>query len=74
MYINAAGGSIDQLLEHRAFSKDKFDSIASVSVSYWLLEPEGGTILAAGSAQGTVRLQGAIGGTITTGPVQDQAL
>lgn len=73
VYISASGGSSDQLLEHRSFLfKDKFESIASVSVSYWVLEPENGTIIAAGNAGGTSRLKGSIGGTITVESIDDQ--
>jgi len=73
VYISASGGSSDQLLEHRSFLfKDKFESIASVSVSYWVLEPRNGTIIAAGNAGGTSRLKGSIGGTITVESIDDQ--
>jgi hypothetical protein len=65
VYISASGGSSDQLLEHRFLFKDKFESIASVSVSYWVLHPGSGTIIAAGNAGGSSRLKGSIGGTIT---------
>jgi trimeric autotransporter adhesin len=74
VYVSASGGSSDQLLEHRSFFfKDKFESIASVSVSYWVLDPRNGTIIAAGNAGGTSRLKGSVGGTITVEPVDDQA-
>jgi hypothetical protein len=75
VYISASGGSSDQLVEHRSFLfKDKFESIASVSVSYWVLEPKNGTIIAAGSAGGASRLKGSIGGTITVETIDDQVL
>lgn len=73
VYISASGGSGEQLLEHRSFFfKDKFESIASVSVSYWVLDPRDGTIIAAGNAGGTSRLKGSVGGTITVEPVDDR--
>lgn len=73
VYISASGGSSDQLLEHRSLLfKDKFESIASVSVSYWVLEPKNGTIIAAGNAGGTCRLKGSVGGTITVESIDDQ--
>jgi hypothetical protein len=73
VYISASGGSSDQLLEHRSFLfKDKFESIASVSVSYWVLDPGNGTIIAAGNAGGTSRLKGSIGGTITVKSIDGQ--
>jgi hypothetical protein len=73
VYISASGGSSDQLLEHRSFLfKDKFESIASVSVSYWVLDPGNGTIIAAGNAGGTARLKGSIGGTITVESIDGQ--
>jgi hypothetical protein len=66
VFLSAAGGSGEQLLDHRPLmSKDKFEAIASVSVSYWVLDPATGTIIGAGNAGGTARLQGSIGGTIT---------
>lgn len=68
IYISASGGSSDQLTEARFFGfKEKFESIASVSVSYWVLEPAGGTIVAAGNCGGIARMKGSIGGTIKTG-------
>jgi len=72
VYISASGGSSDELLEHRFLVKDKFESIASVSVSYWVLDPSNGTIIAAGNAGGTSRLQGSIGGSITVESIDGQ--
>jgi trimeric autotransporter adhesin len=72
VYISTSGGSSEQLLDHRSLLfKDKFESIASVSVSYWVLDPGNGTIIAAGTAGGTSRLRGTIGGTITIESVDD---
>lgn len=70
IYLSAAGGSTDQLLEHRSLGfKDRFESIASVSVSYWLIEPQDGTVVAAGSVGSSSRLKGTIGGSITIEPI-----
>jgi hypothetical protein len=73
VYLSAAGGSAEQVLQHRPLSfKDKFECIASVSVSYWVLNPEDDTIIAAGNAGGNARLKGTIGGTIGVGTVDDE--
>ena len=66
VYLSASGGSAEQLLDHRPLMpKDKFEVIASVSVSYWVLDPATGTIIGAGNAGGTSQLKGSIGGAIT---------
>jgi len=66
LYVSASGGSTDQMFNDRPlFFKDKFESIAGISVSYWLVDPKDGRIVVAGSAAGTSRMKGVVGGSLS---------
>ena len=69
LYISASSGSVDQLFDDRPLRKDKFEAIASVTTSYWLIETSTSNIVAAGAETGTARLHGTVGGQFNVGPV-----
>jgi len=66
LFVSACGGSATQLFSDRPlWSKDKYEIVASVSVSYWLLDTSSDCIVAAGVASGTARLTGSVGATFS---------
>jgi hypothetical protein len=71
LLVKASSGSADQLFKDRTFRSDKFEGIASVSVSYSLIDPQTSYVLTAGIAVGSARIQGEMGGTISYRQVED---
>ena len=57
LYIKGSGGSVDQFLEKMFIAKDRVEIIASVSVSYWAMDPQTSNIIAAGVATASSRLR-----------------
>lgn len=68
--IKAGSGSADQNFVGRKLFRDKFSSIASVTLSYWAIDPGTSLVIAAGSETGSVRCSGSIGGDFNIKPVQ----
>jgi hypothetical protein len=69
VYVKSAGGSVDQHIEELFARKDRIEAIASVSVSYWAIDPATTNVLVSGVETGTVRLKGHIGGDLTLVPI-----
>ena len=65
LFVKASSAQIDQVYEDRRFRKDRFTSLASVSITYWLLEAVSSAIVASGVELGTVRVQGEVGEAVT---------
>ncbi|HEY0165676.1 MAG TPA: hypothetical protein VGB75_01420 [Jatrophihabitans sp.] len=65
VYVKSAGGSVDQRIEELFLRKDRIESTASVSVSYWAINPATSNVLVSGVETGTVRLSGELGGDVT---------
>lgn len=65
LFINAYAGSIDQLINDRPlFFNDKFHSIGTVSIAYWVIHPSDSYIKASGIATGIAEISGKIGGKL----------
>jgi hypothetical protein len=56
---------LDQAYKDRLLVGDKFESVASVSLSYWMIDAAQSFVLAAGVVTGTARMRGEIGGGIS---------
>lgn len=65
LFVKASSAEIDQLYEDRRFKKDRFTSLASISITYWLLDANSSAIVASGVELGTVCVQGAVGESVT---------
>jgi hypothetical protein len=65
LFVKSGGGSIDQLIDDRKLRKDRFDLLGSATIAYWLIDPGNSLIVASGTAAGSTRLQGTVGGTLT---------
>lgn len=64
--VRSSSGSIDQVFRDRPMNlRDTFEGVASVSLSYWLIEVPSSRLIAAGVINGAARLQGKVGGKIT---------
>lgn len=61
LFVKGSGGTVDQLLEEVFFRKDRVEVIASVSISYWLMDPATSNIVAGGVVTRSSRLSGKIG-------------
>jgi hypothetical protein len=69
LFVKASAGSVDQVFSDRPlWSKDKFASIASVSVSYWMIDTATSDVLSAGLAKGSAMMSGSIGGSFSIDP------
>jgi hypothetical protein len=69
LYVIAAATATTEIYTDRTFSKDKYQSIASVSISYWAIDPTTSDIIDAGVAVGSVELRGKVGETPSIRPV-----
>lgn len=61
LFVKASGGTVDQYLEKKFLAKDRVSVIASVSVSYWLMDPATSNIVAGGAATASTELTGRLG-------------
>lgn len=62
LFLKAAAGSVDQLFSDRPmWLDDKLHTVASVSVSYWLVDVVTSNVLAAGVTSGSAELKVRIG-------------
>lgn len=59
--MQASSGSIDQVVDDRRFRADKFSSVGSISVTYWLLDTTSSAVVAAGVEVGTAQVSGKVG-------------
>ncbi len=64
LFVRASSGSIDQVVDDRRFRADKFSSVGSISVTYWLLDTTTSAIVAAGVQVGTAHVSGKVGEAI----------
>jgi hypothetical protein len=64
LFVKSGGGSIDQLIDDRKLRKDRFDLLGSATIAYWLIDPGNSLIVASGTAAGSTRLQGTVGGML----------
>jgi hypothetical protein len=69
LYIKGSGGSVDQLLEKVFIAKDRVEVVASVSISYWAMDPETSNIVAAGTVTASSRLSGKLGEELSLSPI-----
>jgi hypothetical protein len=44
---------------------DRFDVLGTATIAYWVIDPRDSLVKAAGTAVGSARLQGTVGGTLT---------
>lgn len=65
LFVKASSAEIDQLYEDRKFKKDRFTSLGSISITYWLMDTATSAIVASGVELGTVRVEGEVGGAVT---------
>lgn len=66
LFIKAISGSADQMLSDLPlWSKDRFHTMGSVSLSYWLMDTETSEIIIGGVATGSAQLTGKIGERFT---------
>jgi hypothetical protein len=61
LFLRASSGSIDQVVDDRRFRADKFSSVGSISVTYWLLDTNTSAVVAAGVQVGTAQVSGKVG-------------
>lgn len=64
LFVKPGGGSIDQLTESRKFRKDTFEVLGTATIAYWVVDPLDSLVRASGTAVGSARLQGTIGGSL----------
>ena len=65
LFVNASSGSAVQSVDDKPlWFDDKFESVASLNVSYWVIDAATSDLVAAGSAAGSARLKGTFGGTV----------
>lgn len=69
LYLKASSGSADQVFKDRLVRDGQFSGVASISLSYWLIDVPGSTVLKAGVAMGTARIKGTVNGDITIDPI-----
>lgn len=71
LFVNASSGSALQMTDDKPlWFEDKFESVAIMSVSYWIIDAATSDILVGGSAQGSARLKGAFGKEVRIEHVQ----
>ena len=71
LFVSASSASAAQFADDRPLLfEDKFESIASLSISYWMIDTATSDIVAAGTAAGSARLKGSIGGSVEVQPVK----
>jgi hypothetical protein len=65
LFVNASSGSAVQMMDDKPlWFEDKFESVATLSVSYWVIDSATSNVVAGGSAAGSARLKGAFGGVV----------
>jgi hypothetical protein len=69
LFVAAAAGSVDQVFSDKPlWSKDHFHTVASASITYWVLDPLTSEVLNAGLAEGTAELKVKVGDSFEISP------